>query len=67
MRLSPRELEVAALVARGLTNKQISRELALSIGTVKHYVHHILVKTGAQNRTAAAVMLISKNGGQRPE
>jgi two-component system, NarL family, nitrate/nitrite response regulator NarL len=48
--LSPRELEVALLVSRGLRNKEIARELRLSEGTVKLHVHHIFLKLGARRR-----------------
>jgi two-component system nitrate/nitrite response regulator NarP len=48
--LSPREREVAVLVARGLANKEIARELGLSHGTVKLHVHHIFLKLGARKR-----------------
>ena len=43
-RLSPREREVALLVARGLTNKEVGRELCLSEGTIKQHIHNIFVK-----------------------
>ena len=46
--LSPREREVASLVARGFANKEIARELGLSHGTVKLHVHSILLKLRAQ-------------------
>ena len=52
--LTPREREVAALVAEGLSNKQIARKLQLTIGTVKHYVHQILEKTGLHGRVGIA-------------
>ena len=48
--LSPREREVALLVARGLSNKEIARELGLSVGTVKLHVHSIFMKLGAHKR-----------------
>jgi two-component system, NarL family, nitrate/nitrite response regulator NarL len=48
--LSPREREVAFLVARGLTNKEVGRELRLSDGTVKQHVHNIFLKLGARKR-----------------
>ena len=48
--LSPREHEVALLVARGLTNKEVARELALCEGTVKLHVHSIFQKLGATSR-----------------
>ena len=48
--LSPREREVALLVARGLTNKEVARELGLCDGTVKIHLHSIFQKLGAKNR-----------------
>jgi DNA-binding NarL/FixJ family response regulator len=48
--LSPREREVALLVARGLANKEIALELGLSVGTVKLHVHHIFLKLGKHKR-----------------
>jgi two-component system, NarL family, nitrate/nitrite response regulator NarL len=48
--LSPRESEVALLVARGFSNKEVARELELSNTTVKTHVHSILQKLGAKNR-----------------
>lgn len=48
--LSPREIEVLVLVARGLANKEIARELYLAEGTVKAHVSHVLAKLGVQNR-----------------
>ena len=47
--LSPREREVALLVAQGLANKEIARELGLRCGTVKLHVHSIFLKLRAQN------------------
>ena len=52
--LTPRERDVAALVADGLSNKQIARRLQITVGTVKHYVHQILEKTGLRGRVAIA-------------
>lgn len=52
--LSPRELEVAGLVAGGLTNKQIASQLFLSERTAQNHVHHILTKLGLTNRTQIA-------------
>jgi two-component system, NarL family, nitrate/nitrite response regulator NarL len=50
--LSPRESEVANLIALGLTNKAIAHRLSLSPATVKDHVHHILQKTQLPNRAA---------------
>ncbi len=52
--LTPRELEVLALMAEGHTNRQIADELILSVGTVKYYTSQIYGKLGVQNRTEAA-------------
>jgi len=52
--LSPRELEVARLVGRGLTNKQIGQALFVSERTAENHVQHILVKLGFSNRSQIA-------------
>jgi DNA-binding NarL/FixJ family response regulator len=56
--LTPRELDVLRLVARGLGNKQIAAELNLSVGTVKGYVSAILPKINAGDRTQAALFAV---------
>jgi DNA-binding NarL/FixJ family response regulator len=48
--LSPRERAVALLIAGGLSNKQVARELGLSPGTVKIHVHSILQRLGVRSR-----------------
>lgn len=53
--LTERETEVLALLAQGLTNKEISGELYLAEGTVKNYVTSILQKMDVRDRTQAAV------------
>jgi len=52
--LTGREREILALLERGLTNKQIARELQIELTTVKHHVHNILEKLGVPTRGAAA-------------
>jgi non-specific serine/threonine protein kinase len=52
--LTRREAEVAALVASGLTNRQIAGQLYLSIRTVETHVDHILSKLGFRTRTQLA-------------
>lgn len=54
--LSERELEVAAQVARGLSNADIGRELFLSEATVKTYVSRLLAKLGLRDRVQIAVL-----------
>ncbi len=51
--LSPREAEVLALIAAGLSNTDIARELVLSNATVKTHVNHIFAKIGARDRAQA--------------
>lgn len=53
--LTPRELEVLQLLAEGLPNKAIARQLGISDHTVKFHVNAILGKLGAQSRTDAVV------------
>jgi DNA-binding NarL/FixJ family response regulator len=52
--LSPRELDVVKLVARGLTNAEIAGQLFISIGTVKTHLGSVQTKLGARNRVETA-------------
>ncbi len=52
--LSPREAEVAALVAEGLTNRQIAERLVISERTAQNHVQHILTKLGFATRSQIA-------------
>jgi len=52
--LTERELEVLAMVARGLPNKTIAAQLGLSENTVKMHLQNILGKLHVHNRTEAA-------------
>lgn len=56
-RLTAREREVAALVAEGMTNKQIARCLSIAVSTVKNHVHSVLDKLGLARRGEAALRL----------
>ncbi|WP_165063208.1 response regulator [Marisediminicola senii] len=53
--LSPREADVLALIAEGMTNRQIGLELGLAEKTVKNYVTGLLRTLGMERRTQAAV------------
>jgi pimeloyl-ACP methyl ester carboxylesterase/DNA-binding CsgD family transcriptional regulator len=53
--LSAREAEVLRLIAVGKSNPQIADELVISLNTVQRHVSNILTKTGAANRTEAAL------------
>jgi non-specific serine/threonine protein kinase len=63
--LTRREAEVAALVARGLTNRDIAVRLFLSVRTVEVHVDHILTKLGFHTRTQLAAW--AYEAGLRPE
>lgn len=56
--LTPREREIAELVAEGLLNKQIAVRLGVSTATIKDHVHNVLEKTGLPNRAAIAVAAV---------
>ena len=53
--LSPQEQRILALLAEGMTNRQIAGELFLAEKTVKNYVSNMLTKLGMSRRTEAAV------------
>ena len=56
--LSPRERDVAALIAEGLTNAEIAARLAVTTGTVANHIEHIRHKLGARNRVMIAVWAV---------
>ena len=53
--LSPRELEVLALMVEALSNKQIARRLGVTDATVKTHVSTLIAKLGVQDRVGAVV------------
>lgn len=55
LRLTPREEEVLRLLARGLCNKRIARELGIGTGTVKWHLRSLMLKLDATTRTQAVV------------
>ncbi|ARZ65885.1 hypothetical protein SMD11_0219 [Streptomyces albireticuli] len=55
-RLSPRERQVLILLAQGLPNTDIGRQLHLGLGTVKDHVRVVLRKLGVQRRLQAALL-----------
>lgn len=57
-KLSPRELEILGLIAQGMTNQSIAKQLFLSDGTVRNYVSSIFAKLGVTERTQAAVIAV---------
>jgi DNA-binding NarL/FixJ family response regulator len=58
--LTPREVEVLSLVAKGLANKEIARQLGTADGTVKMHVQNILAKLGASDRTHAVTIGVQR-------
>ena len=54
--LTPRELEIAAQACRGLSNRDIARQLGAGEGTVKIHLHNIFQKLRITNRTALAAI-----------
>jgi DNA-binding NarL/FixJ family response regulator len=57
-RLSPRELQVLEMAARGLTNSQVGAHLNLSVHAVKFHLASIYRKLHVSNRTEAAVVYL---------
>ena len=57
--LSPREWEVAGLVAQGLSNRQIAEHLVISERTAENHVSHILDKLGLDSRTRIATWVVT--------
>ena len=49
-KLTPRQQEVAALICRGYTNREIARQLHISISTVKTHIRYILPKFGLNSK-----------------
>ncbi|MCG7286861.1 response regulator transcription factor [Cellulomonas sp. ACRRI] len=60
--LTEREAEVAAAVARGLSNADIATELYMSVGTVKTHVGHLFDKLGVDNRVQVALLVRDAEG-----
>jgi DNA-binding NarL/FixJ family response regulator len=57
--LTEREMEIAELVAKGFSNRDIAARLFMSEGTVKNYISAILAKTGLEHRTQLAVYYLT--------
>ena len=60
MPLSDREMEILALITRGMSNKQVAVELGISHQTVKNHITSILRKLAVNDRTQAAVIALRK-------
>jgi two-component system, NarL family, response regulator DegU len=64
LKLTKRELEIAALLVDGLANKQIAFRLSIGLSTVRNHVSSIMRKLDVQNRVQAAIRLYQ--AGIRP-
>ena len=60
-RLTSREIQILRLISKGLSNKDIARELGISIATVKNHVHSVLEKLRVQSRSQAAARITSRD------
>ena len=58
--LTNRETEIANLMAKGYPNKLIAIELGMKLQTVKNHITNIFIKLGVDNRTEAALKLLTK-------
>jgi two-component system NarL family response regulator len=58
--LTPREMEVLKLMARGFSNKEIGARLVTSEGTARNHVASILAKLGVQDRTRAVTVALER-------
>jgi DNA-binding CsgD family transcriptional regulator len=61
-KLSRRELEICDMIAKGLSNQQISDFLYISVGTIKNYITSIYYKLGFRNRVELTKAYMSENG-----
>src|SRR5450756_2189766 len=61
-----RELEILQLVAEGLSNKEIGKQLSITEGTVKNHVHNALEKLHMENRIQATAYIVRQGLGRRP-
>ena len=59
--IGERELEITALVAEGLSNKEISVKVCLSEGTVRNYISNVLEKLELRDRTQLAVYYLQRS------
>ena len=62
-KLTQREAEVLQLLARGLSNEDISKQLFLSEGTVRNHISSIVAKLGVSDRTQAAIIAVQHGLG----
>lgn len=64
--LSPRELQVASLVAQGCNNDEIARALTISLRTVNAHIESIKAKTGLRNRVKITLWWLAATNPNLP-
>jgi DNA-binding NarL/FixJ family response regulator len=64
--LTSREREIAALIGKGLSNKDIAVRLHIEVATVKNHVHHVLEKLQVRSRSQALTRLLQGANGSSP-
>jgi DNA-binding NarL/FixJ family response regulator len=65
--LTAREEQVVALVADGLSNREVAHELGLSVHTIKKYLFHIFDKLGISSRVELVLYAVSHSGTRQAE
>jgi DNA-binding CsgD family transcriptional regulator len=65
-RLTPREVEVATLLAGGAPNAAIAKVLSVSEHTARHHTRHVLIKLGLHSRARAAALIAREIAGITP-
>ena len=60
VRMSPREIEVLTLVARGSRNRDVAETLHIGENTVKNHLNAIFIKLDAQDRTEAVTIALAR-------
>lgn len=58
--ITARQLAVAALVVRGLSNPEVGRALEISVNTVKKHLHDLFERCGVTSRTELAARLVAR-------
>lgn len=65
MKLTSKNYEVCKLIANGLTDDEISKELNIPLGTVKNRIARLLHHNNLRNRVQLAVKFVKENGDDR--
>jgi DNA-binding NarL/FixJ family response regulator len=67
--LTTREQEIALLICKGMTNKEIASQLGVCEGTVKLHVHSIFPKLGVKNRMGILLCgaIVTSSYGETPD